>query len=73
MRIAYWITKATNTLSEYVILISFPGNDGYEKTRLSVTFIRSLPVFFIVIWETVGVEMGDNVVYNDRRNDHSTS
>jgi len=23
MRIAYWITKATNTLSEYVILVAF--------------------------------------------------
>jgi len=24
MRISYWITKATNTHSEYVILLAFP-------------------------------------------------
>ena len=29
MRIACWITKATDTNSEYVILIAFHGNNGY--------------------------------------------
>jgi hypothetical protein len=31
MRFACWITKATNTRSEYVMLF-FYGNDCYEKT-----------------------------------------
>jgi hypothetical protein len=29
MRISCWITKATDTHSEYVILIIFHGNNGY--------------------------------------------
>ena len=40
MRFAYWMSKATHTHTntQYVILIVF--------TRLIVTFIRTLPVFF---------------------------
>jgi len=29
MRFAHWITKATNTHSEYVIINAFPGQNGY--------------------------------------------
>jgi hypothetical protein len=32
MCIEYWITKATDTHSEYIILIIFPGNIGYANT-----------------------------------------
>jgi hypothetical protein len=31
MRIAYWITKATDAHAEYVILIAFHGNNGYPN------------------------------------------
>ena len=31
MRIAYWIPKATNTHSVYVIHIAFPLNNGYTN------------------------------------------
>jgi len=44
MRITYWITKATNTHSEYVILITFPSNDGCTKALsiLRYTYIACL-------------------------------
>jgi hypothetical protein len=35
MRIAYWVPKATNTLSEYVIPIAFPATI-VARTRLIV-------------------------------------
>jgi len=31
MSIACWITKATDTQSEYVILTAFPANNGYAN------------------------------------------
>jgi len=37
MRIACWITKTTNTHSEYVILIVFPRPTVVTRTRLNVT------------------------------------
>jgi hypothetical protein len=47
MRSACWITKATDTHSEYVILIAFPGNYGYTNApRCDV--IRTLPVLFFI-------------------------
>jgi hypothetical protein len=43
MRIACWITKATNTLSEYVILIAFSTATIVERTRLNVPlYVRCL-------------------------------
>ena len=36
MRIAYWVPKATNKLSEYVIPIAFPAT-MVARTRLIVT------------------------------------
>ena len=39
LRIACWIPKATNTHSEYVILIAFPLQQWLQKTRLNVMFI----------------------------------
>ena len=36
-RIACWITKATNTHSEYVILIDFSTATMVARTRLDVT------------------------------------
>jgi hypothetical protein len=43
MRIAWWITKATNTHSEYVILIAFPLQQWLDE-RASIYVTRSLPV-----------------------------
>jgi len=37
MRIIYWITKTTNTHSEYVILIAFPRPTVVKRKRLNVT------------------------------------
>jgi len=43
-RIACWILKATNTHSEYVILIAFHGNNGYANVPqfYFYTYIASL-------------------------------
>jgi len=46
MRIACWITKATNTHSEYVILIDCHYNNGY-KNVLQCYVMRTLAVLFI--------------------------
>ena len=37
MRIACWIPKATNTHSQYVILIALPLQKYFAPTRLNVT------------------------------------
>jgi hypothetical protein len=44
MRIACWITKATDTHSEYVILIAFDGKNGYANApqRYAYTYTASL-------------------------------
>jgi hypothetical protein len=47
MRLARWMTKATDTHSEYVLLIAFVRQQWLHKTRPSVFFIRTLPVLFI--------------------------
>jgi hypothetical protein len=38
MRIACWITKATNTLSEYVILIAFPLQQWLKEGALVLRY-----------------------------------
>jgi hypothetical protein len=41
------ITKATNSLSEYVILTDFPLNNGYVSTaECYLILLRTLPVLF---------------------------
>ena len=44
MRIAYWMPKATNTHSEYAILVTFPLQQWVHKRALMLcyTFIDSL-------------------------------
>jgi len=48
-RIACWITKATHTDSDYVILIPFPTATMAAQTRLNVshTYINCLVVLLI--------------------------
>ena len=45
-RVASWITKDTNPHSEHVILFFFSTTTIIMRTRLSVTFIWTLPVVF---------------------------
>jgi hypothetical protein len=44
-RVACWITKATKTHSDQIILIAFAGQQWFTWTRLNVTLIRNLPAF----------------------------
>jgi len=46
MRIAYWITQASNTQSGYVILIAFQLQQ-WLRERVSWYAIRALPVFLL--------------------------
>ena len=46
MRIACWITKATHTRSEYVIIIDFTQQQWFRE-RASMLCYGSLPVLFI--------------------------
>ena len=45
LRIACWITEATNTHSEYVILTAFPLQQWLHE-RASTCVVLTLPVFF---------------------------
>jgi hypothetical protein len=47
IRIACWITKATDTHSEYVIHIAFHGNNGYANAPQCYV-IRTLPVLLFI-------------------------
>jgi len=46
MRIAFWIPKAKNTYSEYVILIAFPLQQ-WLKERASILRLTSLSVLLL--------------------------
>jgi len=49
MRLAYWITKVTETHPEYVILISFTSPPMVKRTRLNVMlYVYCLSFFFVV-------------------------
>jgi hypothetical protein len=47
MRIAYWVTKSTDTCYEYVILSSVHGNIGYAK-ELQCYVLHTLPVLLSI-------------------------
>jgi len=42
MCFACWITKVTDTHSEYIILFAFARQQMFTRTRLSVRFVRKL-------------------------------
>ena len=46
MRFACWITKATDTHPERVILVASPLHQWFREQRLNVVFIRTLPFLF---------------------------
>jgi hypothetical protein len=48
MRFACWVTKATDTHSEYVILIAFHRNSSYARAP-GCYIIRILPVLLHVV------------------------
>ena len=51
MRIACWIPKATNTPSEYVILINFPLPTMVIRTRLNVTlYVQRLSCYSCILF-----------------------
>jgi hypothetical protein len=47
MRIACWITKATNTHSEYVILIDFPLQQCFHERA---SMLRHMYIACLVVW-----------------------
>jgi hypothetical protein len=57
MRIACWVPKATNTHSEYVIIIAFPPQQWLHErsTLLRYTYISCL---LLLLMETVDVFCG---------------
>jgi len=46
---ACWICKATNTVSEYVILTGFSTARIVTRTRHNVTSISALPAFSFMV------------------------
>ena len=50
MRIACWITKATDTHSEYVILTAFPQQQWLRESPLTPR--RLMSYIYIYIWST---------------------
>ena len=69
MRIACWIPKATNTHSEYVILIAFPLQQWLHE-RASVlrhTYIACIVNFSIINWSVFLVER--DFILSEERNE----
>jgi len=60
MRIACWIPKATNTRSEYVILIAFPLQQWLYE---SVSILRHTYIFYLVSnWDEFRKMRGTNFI-----------
>jgi len=51
MRIAYWVTKATYTHSEYVILIAYPLQQWLHK-RASFLRYTYIDCLYIVVFKS---------------------
>jgi len=48
MRIAYWVRKATNTLSEYVIAIDFPATMVPRTSLIFTVYAHGLSFQFLL-------------------------
>ena len=82
MRIASWITKATDTHSEYVILIVFSGNNGYANAPQyyvytcisSLLILQPLQLNFAVIINKFNVVMNCRIskvlLFHDHLSDY---
>jgi hypothetical protein len=72
MRFACWITKATDTNSEYVILIAFPHQKWLRERALILRFTYIVylvtPSYFITVvgkrWSLTSVQSGDFIAIN---------
>jgi hypothetical protein len=61
MRIAWWIPKATNTISEYVILIDFPLNSVFTNApQCYVERTCILPVLFFLSTSQVNIYLASS-------------
>ena len=47
MRFACWITKAAGTHLEYVILFAFSTITLVMRTRLDITYMHKMPIFYV--------------------------
>jgi hypothetical protein len=67
MRFTYWITKAADTHSEYVVLVAFPGQEWLgerasvlRNTHLAVLYLPQLACGHLLVlkttWLLCGVE-----------------
>jgi hypothetical protein len=65
MRFACWITKATDTRSEYVIFIAFPQQQ-WLRERASMLRYSTLPVLFYIA-EPLAVERTTSLLRSVRR------
>jgi len=55
MRITCWLTKATNTHSEYVILIAFPLQQCLHERAIVACYVHVLPCpFYVWCFNTFG-------------------
>jgi hypothetical protein len=61
MRIACWIPKATDTHSEYVVLIAFPLQQSLQE-RASMLRVRILSFFFNMVYTIIQVLMSGQLI-----------
>jgi len=69
MLVACWITKATNTHSEYVILIAFPRQQWLSEraSMLRYTYIACV-VFLRTTWNTyIHTYIRTYIIWTERR------
>jgi hypothetical protein len=69
MRVACWKTKATDTHSEYVILL-FHGNNGYANAPRSY-IIRTLPLLLFLnkVYNHFQLELSTNNIDSELRHE----
>jgi hypothetical protein len=64
MHLACWLTKATDTKSEYVNMLLFHGNNGYAKApQCHVTC--TLPVLLRFEWVQLAVLIFNTITNNE--------
>jgi hypothetical protein len=61
MRIARWITEATNTLSEYVIFIAFPLQQCLEENASKLRYTHIARLVFRLSLKVAVSDAGMNV------------
>jgi len=64
MRYACWITKATDTHSEHIILMLSHGNNGYANAPQCYVF-RTLAVLFLLSYLTFFFALSSSAPYHE--------